>query len=186
MFSSDTTSMLLSESTATALKLGLGSLMKRSGARSMTTGFLSAWACMRIPYASQTRSPANTKRRVLFIIASYLPSEDFRNRKRQDAVQTHIGEDDFLIFRVQHHSEGFPQRRLRPDGDLPFRRNIPVIVVSPDSEKCVGRLHLIDKSRHGRDGQFLWRINRHLVDSNNPRFRAADDGSGFHVAAVGA
>src|SRR5215813_14206256 len=41
--------------------------------------------------------------------------ENLRNRKRQHAVQTHIGNDDFLVLWVQHHSEGFFERRLGAD-----------------------------------------------------------------------
>src|SRR5437660_10960656 len=82
-FSSETTSILASESTATAAKLGFGSLIARIGGRSMTTDFLSAWPCTRIPHASQ----AMTTKRKVFI--EYL-LEQRNTRGHRPRLQFHF------------------------------------------------------------------------------------------------
>src|SRR5215472_13429308 len=59
-FSSETTSMFASELTAIALKLGFGSLMNRSGGRSIEIDFRSpCWPWARIPWPSQAMIAIN-------------------------------------------------------------------------------------------------------------------------------
>src|SRR5438046_2743849 len=61
--------------------------------------------------------------------------KDFRHRKHQDALVTHVGNDDFLVFGIQDNSERFLEFRLFTHGKFPERLNISVVALAPDTEE---------------------------------------------------
>src|SRR3989442_15342179 len=71
--------------------------------------------------------------------------------ERHHAVQTHVGDIDFLVLGVERDGKWFLQPRLLP-GNRPLRRDVSIIVKTPHSDEYARWLHGSLNTRH-RDHQ---------------------------------
>src|SRR5712672_3623360 len=94
-------------------------------------------------------SPKSRKKRVVTVFRppatpSWTSSlKHLRDVIAQNGIEPHIGDDQLLMFGVQHHPAWFLQCALGPGIDFPAWRNVSGIVDAPYTDISSFRLHLI-------------------------------------------
>src|SRR6266571_1438795 len=109
--------------------------------------------------------------------------ENLREIKRQDRIQTHIGDDDFLVVWIESDAMRFLHSRAWFSVNFPARRDVATIVDAVNSNvrsfrfRKVARCHLRD------DDPAAFRLNFDLADGVHAGPRSANHADGLNFAA---
>src|SRR5438093_4299735 len=109
--------------------------------------------------------------------------ENLREIKRQDRIETHIGDDDFLVVWIESDAMRFLHSRAWFPVNFPARRDVATIVDAVNSNvrsfrfRKVARCHLRD------DDPAAFRLNFDLADGVHAGPRSANHADGLNFAA---
>src|SRR2546428_4300059 len=101
--------------------------------------------------------------------------ENFRKVECQHRIQPHVGNDHFLVFRIEGDAARFLHDVAFLSFNLPAWRDIPIVVDAPDADEGAFRLGDAPVGDLSDNDPATLRQDLHLADTVNPCLRAADD-----------